>query len=414
MVRLKGFKKLTLIDTALERFWKKLRPTRLEPHLIPLDRALDRVTAALIIAESDLPSFDRSTMDGYAIKAKDTFGASKFKPKCFQLVYNEKIQHGETIEIWTGNPLPKGADTVVRLENTKKEEDKVDVLVALAPGTNVSKKGEDAKKGHCVIEAGIRLNPYHLGLLAALGVRKVTVVKKPKVALLATGNELVEFGKMLKQNQVVEVNSIILSGLCSQLGAEAITLGIAQDDANEIEKRIKRGLAEADIVITTGGTSVGAHDLVPKVIERMESHSIVAHGIALRPGMPTALAVVQGKPVIILSGNPVAAAIGFEVFVRPLIHKLMGTHYESRVKIQAKLTRKIAGVLGRRVFLRVEVFEKDGEFFAEPIRIKGSSIISTMTRANGYIIIPENREGLKEHELVTVILFDTLGGMKSV
>jgi len=212
----------------------------------------------------------------------------------------------------------------------------------------------------------------------------------------------------LEPNQIIEVNSIILSGMCTELGAEAFSLGIATDDENEIKEKICEGLAKADIVITTGGTSVGIHDVVPKVIEQIERHSVVAHGIAMRPSMPTALAVVHGKPVIILSGNPVAAVVGFEVFARPLIQKLLGIRNDTRVKLKAKLTRRVAGVLGRRVFLRVKVVEKDGEFLAEPIRVKGSSIITTMTKANGYVVIPEDREGLRENEIVTVHLFDTI------
>lgn len=408
MARLKGFQELTPINEALDKFFKTVQPKRLEPVLIPLEEALGRVTAKKIVAERNLPLFDRSAVDGYALKAKDTVNASQFQPKIVRLVKKEVIGDGEIKEIWTGNALPKGADAVVMLEHTKKIDGEIEVLVSLTPGANVSKKGEDVKKSEIMVDVGVRLKPHYLGLLAALGVKNVEVVRKPKVALLATGNELVALGEKLEPNKIVETNSIILSGMSNELGVDAFNLGIAKDDENEIQEKIREGLAKADIVITTGGTSVGVHDLVPKVVEQIEHQGIVTHGVAIRPGMPTALAVVHGKPIIILSGNPVAAAVGFEVFARPLIQKLQGIRNGARMKLKAKLTRRVAGVLGRQIFLRVKVVENKGEFLAEPIRVKGSSIITTMTKANGYVIIPENREGLRENELVTVYLFDTM------
>jgi molybdopterin molybdotransferase len=309
--------------------------------------------------------------------------------------------------------MPAGGDAVVMLEHTTKTKKGIKVLVSLPPAANVSKKGEDVKKGEIGLDSGVRLKPQHLGLLASLGVKDVEVVKKPTVALLATGNELVALEEK-KANQIIEVNSIILSGMCAELGAEGRHLGIAKDDEDELEEKVREGLTKADIVITTGGTSVGVRDLVPKVVTNIDANGVVAHGIAMRPGMPTAMAVVQKKPVIMLSGNPVAAMIGFEVFVRPLIQKLLGIKKGARMKVNAKLTRRVAGVLGRRVFVRVTVLERQGEFFAEPLRVKGSSIITSMTRANGYVTIPEDREGVRQHETVAVHLFDAIRGAENV
>ena len=408
LARLKGFKKLTSINEALSRFLDRLQPRKLATVQISLKEALGRVTAKNINAIKDLPPYHRSAVDGYALRAIDTVGASPYQPKDLRLVNKELGGERELREIWTGNPLPKGADSVVMLEHTERIGNRIQILVSLTPGANVSRKGEDVKKGDVVVKAGLRLRPHHLGLLAALENREVKVVRKPKVALLATGSELAPLGAPLKPNQIVEVNSIILSELCSELGAESFSLGIARDDEDEIRVRICEGLAEADLIITTGGTSVGVHDLVPRVIEQIEPHALVAHGIAMRPGMPTALAVVKRKPVLVLSGNPVAASVGFEVFARPTILRFLGIKEEGRARLKAKLTRRVAGVLGRRVILRVRVVEKDGDFLAEPIRIKGSSIITTMTKANGYVIIPEDREGLRENEVVMVHLFGTV------
>ncbi len=408
MTRLKGFEKLTNIDEALSTLVKKLKPERLKSEQIPIHTASGRVTAEDVQAKNDLPPFDRSAVDGYAVKAQDTFGASQFNSKTLKLTENE-VREGEARQIWTGTPLPRGADAVIMLEYTKRIKGKIEVGITITPGGNVSRKGEDVQRGEVAIEAGTRLKPHHLGLLAALGATHVNVVKKPKVAILSTGNELVELGHKPKPNQIVETNRLILSSMCQELGAEPLDLGIAKDDLNEISAKIREGLEQADVVITTGGTSVGYPDLVPMAINQIGTPGIIVHGVAMRPGMPTALAILQGKPVFILSGNPVAAMVGFEAFARPLLLKLLGVEREPRPTLKARLTRRVASALGRRVFLRVRVFERNDEFFAEPVRIKGAGVLSTMTKANGYVKIPENREGLEEGESVIVHLFDKIG-----
>ncbi len=408
MTRLKGFEKLTNIDEAFSILLRKLKPERLAFEQIPLHAALGRVTAEDIQAKNDLPPFDRSAVDGYAVKARDTFGASQFNPKTLKLIGKE-VREGEARQIWTGNPLPRGADAVIMLEYTKRIQEKIEVEISVTPGGNVSKKGEDVQGGEVAIKAGTRLKPHHLGLLAALGGTRVDVVKKPRVAILSTGNELVELGHKPKPSQIVETNRLILSSMCQELGAEPLDLGIAEDDLKEICAKIREGLEQADLVITTGGTSVGYPDLVPMAINQIGTPGVIVHGVAMRPGMPTALAILQGKPVFILSGNPVAAIIGFEVFARPLLLKLLGVEREPRPTLKARLTRRAASTLGRRVFLRVRVFERNGEFFAEPVRIKGAGALSTMTKANGYVKIPENREGLEEGESIIVHLFDKIG-----
>ncbi len=413
MARLKGFKKLTNVDIALSSFLEQLKPERLDSERIPIHEALRRVTAEDTRAKYNLPPFDRSAVDGYALRAKDTFGVSAFNPKIFKLTEN-KVRENEAKELWTGNPVPEGADSVVMLEYTKKFEDKIELGKAVTPGENVSKRGEDVAEGDVAIKAGTRLTPHHLGLLAALGETHVNVVRKPKVAILATGNELVELGHKLKHGQIVETNRLIFSSMCKELGAEPIELGIAKDDLKEISAKIKEGLELADGIITTGGTSVGYPDLVPMAVNQIGKPGIVLHGIAIRPGMPTALAILEGKPVFVLSGNPVAATIGFEVFVRPILLTLLGVKKELRPVVKARLTRRVAAALGRRVFLRVRVYERSGSFFAEPVRIKGSGVLTTMTKANGYVIIPENREGLDEGESVDVHLFYSIEGEQRV
>jgi len=247
-----------------------------------------------------------------------------------------------------------------------------------------------------------------------LGISDVEVVEKPKVAILSTGNELVELGKKLQPNQIIDSNKYVISGLVTELGAQPFNLGIARDNQDEIGAKISEGLAKADVVVTTGGTSVGAADLVPLVINKLGKPGVVVHGVALRPGMPTALAVLKGKPVFVLSGYPVAATIGFEVFARPTILSLMGIEHEPRPALKAKLTKRVSGVLGRRIYLRVKAFQENGDFYVDPVRTKGSGLLTTMTRANGYVIISEDREGIDQGETVLVHLFAPVGGKERV
>ncbi len=408
MARLKGFERLTNVDEALSIFFKALKPKRLDAERLPVEEALDRVAAEDIVALDDLPPVDRSAVDGYAVRSEDTIEASQFKPRRLRLIGKGVVGKGRVTRIWTGNPVPRGATAVVMLEHTRQLKGSIEVITAVTPGENVSRRGEDIKKGEVAVQSGTRLQPHHIGFVVALGITRINVVRKPKIALLSTGNELVEFGRKPRADQVVNSNRFVIAGLCQELGAEPLYFGIAKDNENEISKRIIDGLEKADVVITTGGTSVGAADLVPIVVSRLSRPGIIVHGVAMRPGMPTALGILKGKPIFILSGNPVAAIIGFEAFARPTIQKLLGVEDESRPMMKAKLTKRVVGALGRRVYLRVKAFETAGELFAEPVRTRGSALYSTMTKANGFVIIPEDREGLDEGETVTVYLFGSL------
>jgi molybdopterin molybdotransferase len=408
-VRLKGFQKLTPVNEALRKFLAEIHIKKPKTAIVFLYSALNRVLAEDIIAEEDLPRFDRSAVDGYAVKAEDTFEASQFKPKTLKITEGDKLDSGQAKRVWTGNPLPKGADAVVMLENTRQTGDKLEVWTSVAPGENVSRKGEDIQKGETAVKAGTRLKPHHLGLIASFGIAEVKVFEKPKIAILATGDELVDLKEKPRENQIFEVNRLILSGMCHELGAEPVDLGIAKDDINEITRKIKVGLENADALITTGGTSVGISDLVPEAVNKIGKPGVIFHGVAMRPAMPTALAIAEGKPILILSGNPVAAIFGFEAFARPVICRMLGLkHEEHRPVVKAKLTRRVNTSLGRKTFVRVHVFQSHGEFFAEPISARGSGIISTMTKANGYVIASENREGLEEGETVSVHIFDNV------
>ncbi len=256
--------------------------------MIPLTEALNRVVEEDIIADEDLPRFDKSAVDGYALSSESTVGASQFKPSHVKLTESDFVGSKEAKLVWTGNPIPKGADAVVMIENTQRRGVDIEVWMPLAPGDNVSRKGEDIKKGERVAQAGTRLNPYHLGLLAALGRSQVKVADEPKIAILATGNELAPEGKKPTQGQIYDSNRTMFAAMCHELGAEPVDLGIAKDDIDNIAHKIESGLQIADAILTTGGTSVGGLDLVPDAVNKVGKPGIVVHGVALRPGMPTA------------------------------------------------------------------------------------------------------------------------------
>lgn len=409
MAKLKGFQKLTPVEDALQAFLNNLN---LQPTLKTTVRtadALNRVLAEDITAKADLPRFDRAAMDGYAVRAEDTFGATQYKPRLFQFTKEDELTQNQAKQVWTGNPLPRNANAVAMLEDTETTKARLEVWTPLTPGENVSKRGEDIQKGQTAIRAGTRLKPQHLGLIAALGETSLRVHEKPKVGIIATGNELAELGSRLQENQIYDTNKLVLSALCQENGAEPLDFGIAKDDINDITERLRTALEKADLTLTSGGTSVGGADFVPDAVNNLGEPGIIIHGIAMRPAMPTALAAIDQKPLIILPGNPVAAIIGFEVFARPLLAKLQGLrHTEPRPTVQAEMTRRTATTLGRKTYVRVHVQKRNGRFYAEPISAKGSSILSTMTRSNGYVTVPENRGGLEKGETVQVQVFDTI------
>jgi molybdopterin molybdotransferase len=408
LARLRGFQKLSSVDEALQRFLGAAEFPGPKTVSVPLGKGLNRVLAEIITAKEDLPRVDRSAVDGYAVKAQDVFGASQFKPVTLRLAQRGVVAGKCAKRLWTGNRIPKGANAVAMLENTKQVNSWIQIWTPVTPGENVSKEGEDIMKGEVAAQVGIRLKPQHLGLLAALGIGKVKVFRKPRIAIFSTGNEIAEVGSRRQKNQIFDSNRHIISALCEEMGATPIDLGIAKDDSVVITEKLRESLT-ADATITTGGTSVGGPDLVPEAVNDLGSPGIIVHGIAMRPGMPTALAIIDNKPIMIFPGNPVAAMVAFEVFARPLIHRMLGLkRMETRPTLEARMARRITTPLGRRTFVRVRVFRHNNELSAEPISAKGSSLISTMTKSNGYTVVSENREGLEKGETVTVHLFEAV------
>jgi molybdopterin molybdotransferase len=404
----KGTQKIAFTYEALQKWFDTLKIERCRDTTVPLTEAYNRVLAEDLIATEDLPRFDSSAVDGFAVRSDDTNGAAFSKPLLFRLTEGEALQdtaHREAKQVWKGSPIPQGANSVVNKENTQKKDGKIEVTTQVSPKDNIIRKGEDLKKDETVAKAGTRLNPYHLGLLSWFGYSELKVVEKPKIALFAYGNEFIQTGKTRTENQIYESNRAVLSAMCDELNAEPLDLGVCKNDMAEISEIISVGLKIADIVICIGETSSSDADPITEAVNKIGKPGIIINGIAINPATTTTLAAIERKPITILSGNRLAAVTGFEIFVRPLICTLLGMKKEEpRPTIKAVMTKKVSTELGKKNLVRVRVFSKNDEFQADPVALQGTSGLSTMTKANGYVIVPENRQGLRESETVTVYM----------
>ena len=375
---------------------------------ISLEEAYQRVIAQDVTSTLDSPPFDRSAMDGYAVKAEDTFGHSEKNP--VQLIIVDRIgageksgvqlKNGEAIKIATGAPLPAGANAVVMEEYTYSKENHLDVETSLFPGENVSPAGEDFRKGDLVLERERILNPAELGLVSSAGFNEVSVFKKPRIGVIITGSELVMPKNELEGAEVINSNYYTIKSMVkSSLAVPEMFHAI--DDASLVKDMFTNLLKDYDALITTGGTAISKGDVVVDVANEMGE--VLIHGVSLRPGKPFAFATIQGKPVFMLSGFPVAAMVQFDVFVRDSLHKMQGLQMKP-FTVQKKATRKIASTLGRTDYIRAAI---EGDM-VRPLKIKGSGIIRSMVESDSYIIIPENQEGIFEGENCTVLPYQSL------
>jgi len=408
-VKMRGFKSTVRVDEAILRFLSAVRFEKPAVEAVPTLNALGRILGEDVRSQVDVPPFSRSAVDGYAVHAEDTYGASSTNPSILTLIEEVEaefeVKRGEAAKIATGAPVPKGADAVVMLEYTRIiDPRRIEVWTPATPSENVTGKGEDVRIGEIVLKKGVRIRPQDVGILVMLGKTSANVVKKPRVSIFSTGDELVETVKEVRAERTVDVNRPILLSMIREAGAIGLDREIVKDRFDDIQRKINECLAEADALVVTGGTSVGAKDLVPEVVNSIGKPGMVVHGVSMRPGMPTGLGVVNGKPVILLPGNPVATMIGFEVFVKPLISRLMEAQEELTPKIKGRLTRRIASVQGFRTFNRVRIKRFGDQLSVEPLRLTGSGILTSMTKANGILVIPEDVEGYEAGEEVEVSL----------
>lgn len=415
---MKAFVKFTPIDDALKTFYDAIDLKCIPSENISLRESLYRVLSEDVVARDHVPNFDRAAVDGYAVRAQDTLGASTTTPFVFDVIASAEIGHvsnasvygQQSVKIATGAPLPQGADSVIMVEHTEKiSVHRIEIYRSLHPGENVSVRGEDVKQGETILFRGTILRPQDVGMLAALGRKEVKVVKKPTVAVFSTGNELIEPGDSIEVGRVFDSNRPALMAMVKDLGGEPVDLGIVCDDLEAIRSRIVKGLAH-DLIIISGATSVGEKDFTPEAVNSLGQPGVLVHGIAMRPGRATALAALGKKPIVLLPGFPVSAMIAFEVFVKPLILKMLGASPEQmeRRTVVAYVSRRIPSSLGNRTFVRVVVKKMGEKYVIEPLRTSGSGILSSLVKADGFVILPENKEGLEEGERVEVILLRSM------
>ncbi|HTX61040.1 MAG TPA: gephyrin-like molybdotransferase Glp [Methanobacterium sp.] len=394
------------VQQAFEVIEKSMKQTTTEK--IPLENAYKRIASQDVISQLDSPPFSRSAMDGYAVKAEDTFKASAKNPA--QLFVVDRIgagskshvvlKNGMAVKIATGAPIPEGADAVVMEEYTQEQGDKLEVETSLTPGDNVSYQGEDIKRDAVLIKQGKFLLPQDMAMIASGGYDEVVVYKKPRVAVLITGSELVMPRKLLKDAEVINSNHYTLKALVES--SEALpALFHMEDDEDKVKEMFIRLLENYDVLITTGGTAISKGDVVVKVAD--ELGEILIHGVAMRPGKPFTYAMVNDKPVFMLSGYPVAAMVQYDVMVRKNLEKMQNLKIPLQM-VRKKAARKIPSTLGRVDYIRAKV---EGDIVT-PLNIKGSTNIRSMVDSNCYIVIEENLEGLDKDAECDVILYDAL------
>jgi len=398
------------VEEALDKILSHIKPLGAEK--VSLLETLGRVIAEDICASRDIPPYDNSGMDGYAVRGTDIERASQDQPVRLEViedlpagfVASRTVGKGQAIRIMTGAPLPKGANVIVPVEETKKENGFVLILRAIPPGEHVREAGEDVKKGDLVISRGDVIRPAEVGMLASLVRSSIFVYQRPLVAILCTGEELVDVDEKLDDVKIISSNSYTLASQVKDCGAIPIQLGIARDRKIDIEEKFRQGL-RADVLISSAGISVGDYDLVKDVLKGL-GMEMVFWKVAMKPGKPLAFGTIEGKPVFGLPGNPVSSMVSFEQFVRPSLLKMMGHRQLFRPVIEATLKEDIRKEPGRRHFIRAQVsFEKDG-YFVTVTGSQGSGILKSMVRANGLIVIPEDREIVRAGERVKVQLLD--------
>jgi molybdenum cofactor synthesis domain-containing protein len=413
-VRSKGFATHTTVETSLNKLLDKIE-VKDEKEVVVLLDAVNRVLAEDIVSERNVPHFNRAAMDGYAVRAEDTFGASPDSPLLLKVTdkieigekRQARIEKGEAVRIATGAAMPEGSNAVVMIEYTIRLNDMVEIYRAVTPAENVSLTGEDVKIGEKILEKGTILQPQDIGMLAALGRTSVEVFKKPVVAVLSTGDELVNPEKRPESGEIVDVNRFSVISALKLLGCDVIDCGICRDDKQKIEEKVIKELKNADMLIVSGGTSVGERDLLPEIIKKLGE--IVVHGVAIKPGMPVALAVVSSKPVILLPGFPVAALVAFYNFVPPILEKMLNACIWQKYYVKARASKRIPSREGIRTFTRVIIKKTVEGYIAEPIRTSGSGILSSMVKAHGFAIIPEDSEGVEEGDEIDVLILRSMG-----
>lgn len=397
---------------ALHRLLQHLK-AGLPSEDIPVQEALGRILAADIFSPIELPAFPRSNMDGYAVRAQDTFGATDGLPAYLKVggevpmgeAPRTSVRPGEGVRIPTGAMIPEGADAVVMVEHTQEvDPSTIEVTRPVAPGENVVRGGEDVTRGERLLSKGHCLRPQDVGGLLGVGILTVSVVRRPRVVIIATGDEVVPPPVEPGLGQVRDINTYTIATLVLQAGGIPQPLGIVRDDYDALRKAAESGITRGDALIISAGSSVSTRDMTAGVIGTLGRPGVLVHGVALKPGKPTILAVCGDKPVFGLPGNPVSTFVTFDLFVRPALYHLAGSAPPERATVRARLTKNVASAFGREDYVPVRLLEQGDEVLAEPVYGK-SNLIYTLVRAHGLITIPLNVGGLSADQTVEVRRF---------
>ncbi len=380
---------------------------------LPLSEALGRTLFQDVLSPENVPSFTRSMVDGYAVKAANTFGAGESLPA--MLTYRGEVHMGqapifalndmECAYVPTGGEIPDGADAMVMIEYTEKlDEATILAYTQAAPGAHIIFAGDDIRAGQIALSRGAVLTPREIGVLAALGVGGISVAIPPRVGILSTGDEIVPVGAPLSGAKMYDVNAPVLAAQTAESGGEPVLFGLIHDDEDAIFDMAKRMLDTCDIAVITGGSSVGAKDVTARVVERLGKPGVLTHGVAMKPGKPSIIGDISGQPVFGLPGHPVSAFFVFRMFVVPLIHSMLGRKAAKRRPVSARAAFDYASRQGREEFVPVRLEESDGGLTAYAIHGK-SGLITTLTQAEGYVAVPRGAEGLRAGTNVEVVLF---------
>ena len=408
------FRKLLTFDEAKEAIEQTLKPKPLGIEQIPLLEAYHRVLAENAISSLDIPPFNRSTVDGYAVKSKDTFEADENQPVKLNVsgmvsigeAPKVMVASGEAAEIVTGAPIPEGADAVVMVEDTEREDNELTLYGSVTQYENVQKKGSDIKKGEIILRAGTVLGSREVGVLAAVGMSTVNVYLIPTVAVLSTGGEVTEPGKELMPGKIYDINAYSLSIAVRECGGKPVFAGVVPDEKVELRKGLEHALGLADMVMTSGGVSVGPKDLIPQTVDSLGEPGVFISGVAIKPGKPATVALIGNKPVFSFPGHPTSALMIFQLLARPVIQVMAGKSVKQTPFVNAIATRRMFSAKGRRTFVTVRLVldEETNSLLAEPVETGASGSITTLAKADGFVEIPENNQFIDAGEKVTVFL----------
>ena len=411
------FRKLLSFDDAKQLLEQSFSAKPVGDEQVSITKAHERVLAEDIVAPLNIPPFSRSTVDGYAVKAADTFSSSEEEPIGLKLcghvavgeATNVVVETGLAAEIVTGAPLPDGADSVVMVEYTNQQKGNVLVHRPVSRDENIMAAGSDIRKDETVLKSGRFLGSREIGVLAAIGLTKVSVYRRPKVAVLSTGGEVVAPGEPLPAGKIYDINAHTLYAAIQEAGGEPVNLGIVPDKKELLTKALKQALGSADVVITSGGVSVGPKDYTPQVVDSLGKPGVIISGVAVKPGKPITIAVVDGKPVFSLPGNPTSSLFMFSVFVRPILVKLAGIPEEEAPKVRAVATKRMFPARGRRTFVMVNVTnDKTGRLIVSPVPTGLSGAITTLAKADGFVEISEKQQFVDAGAEIDVYLFGKL------